>query len=298
MRNTGLKIILLSLICLLLIFSIDCSKAQKLKIIQVKKTEIPVVNFRVMVFSGSADDPAGKEGLAYFASSMLKKGTQSYSREQLEELLDFLSARIDVSVDKQVIVVSGTTLKENLDKFYPVFSEVLLKPTFPQEEIEKQKKEQEDAVNMLVQDDAELAKECLQDYIYQNHPFGHPVIGSLSSIKSLTKEDAQNFYNSNFVKDNLVIGLAGDIDENLADKVRKDFSTLKEGKVVHPEGTVQPLKGRKLLLVEKEGRGQTQFCFGHPVSFTRKDEKVFSLCMSQIPTLESIGNLSESYSRL
>ncbi len=111
MRNTGLKIILLSLICLLLVFSINCSKTQKLKIIQVKKTEIPVVNFRVMVFSGSADDPKGKEGLAYFASSMLKKGTQSYSREQLEELLDFLSARIDVSVDKQVIVVSGTTLK-------------------------------------------------------------------------------------------------------------------------------------------------------------------------------------------
>jgi zinc protease len=275
MRNTGLKIILLSLICLSLVFLVNCSKTQKLKIIQVKKTEIPVVNFRVMVFSGSADDPKGKEGLAYFASSMLKKGTQSYSRDQLEELLDFLSARIDVSVDKQVIVVSGTTLKENLDKFYPVFSEVLLKPTFPQEEIEKQKKEQEDAVNMLLQDDAELVKECLQDYIYQNHPFGHPVTGSLSSIKNFTREDVQNFYNNNFLKDNLVIGLAGDIDENLVDRVRKDFSTLKEGKVVHPEGTVQPLKGRKLLLVEKEGRGQTQLCFGQPLSFTRKDESVF-----------------------
>ncbi|MDP3024433.1 MAG: pitrilysin family protein [candidate division Zixibacteria bacterium] len=275
MRNTGLKIILLSLICLLLVFSVDCSKTQKLKIIQVKKTEIPVVNFRVMIFSGSADDQKGKEGLAYFASSMLKKGTQSYSREQLEELLDFLSARIDISVDKQVIVVSGTTLKENLDKFYPLFSEVILKPSFPQEEIEKQKKEQEDGVNMLLQDDGELVKECLQDYIYKDHPYGHPVVGGLSSIKSFTRQDVQDFYNTHFVKDNLVIGLAGDIDENLVEKVRKDFSALKEGKVVHPEGTVQPLKGRKLLLVEKEGRGQTQFCFGHPVSFTRKDEKMF-----------------------
>ncbi len=275
MRNAGLKIILLSLICLLLVFSIDCSKTQKLKIIQVKKTEIPVVHFRVMVFSGSADDPAGKGGLAYFASSMLKKGTQSYSREQLEELLDFLSARIDVNVDKEVIVVSGTTLKENLEKFYPVFSEVLLKPTFPQEEIEKQKKEQEDGVNMLLQDDAELAKECLQDYIFKGHPYGHTVVGSLSSIKGFSREDVENFYNNNFLKNNLVIGLAGDIDENLVEKVRKDFSSLKEGRVVHPEGTVQPLKGRKLLLLEKEGRGQIQLCFGQPVSFTRKDETVF-----------------------
>jgi zinc protease len=228
-----------------------------------------------MIFSGSADDPKGKEGLANFTFSLLKKGTQSYNREQIEDLLDFLSARINVEVDKEAIVITGTTLKENLDRFYPLFSEVLLKPTFPEEEIEKQKKDQEDGINILVQDDAELVKECLQDFIYSDHPYGHPPVGSLSAIKGFTKDDALNFYNTHFVKNNLVIGLAGDIDQSLVDKVRKDFSGLKEGQAVHPERVAQPLKGRKLFLVEKEGRDQTQLCFGHPLSFNRKDEKIF-----------------------
>jgi len=275
MKNFRIKVLLLGLMVLLLVFSLGCGKTQKLKIIEVKKPGIPVVHFRVMVFSGSADDPKGKEGLANFTFSLLKKGTQSYNREQIEDLLDFLSARINVEVDKEAIVISGTTLKENLDRFYPLFSEVLLKPTFPEEEIEKQKKDQEDGINMLVQDDAELVKECLQDFIYKDHPYGHPPVGNLSAIKGFTKEDVQNFYNTHFVKNNLVIGLAGDIDQSLVDKVRKDFSGLKEGEVTHPERVVQPLKGRKLLLVEKEGRDQTQLCFGHPLSFTRKDEIIF-----------------------
>jgi zinc protease len=273
MRNS--RVLFSVFLIFFLLFSFNCAKTQKLKIVQVKKPGIPLVHFRVMILSGSADDPKGKEGLAYFTSSMLKKGTESYTREQIEELLDFLSARIDVKVDKEVIVISGTTLKENLDKFYPLFLEILLKPTFPEEEIEKQKKEQEDAVNMLVQDDAELVKECLQNFIYENHPYGHPKVGYLSAIKGFSHEDVFNFYNTFFLKNNLILGLAGDIDENLAEKLGKDFSGLKEGEVTHPERVVQPVEGRKLFLVEKEGRDQTQLCFGHPVDFTRKDEKVF-----------------------
>jgi zinc protease len=275
MKNQRLKILFLGLAVLLSIFLLSCSKAQKLKILEVKKPGIPVVHFRIMVFSGSADDPEGKEGLADFTFSLLKKGTRSYNRDQIEDLLDFLSAGINVEVDKEAIVISGITLKENLDKFFPLFSEVLLKPTFPEEEIEKQKKDQEDGINMLVQDDAELVKECLQDFIYKNHPYGHPPVGNLSAIKGFTREDVLNFYNAHFVKNNLVIGLAGDIDQSLVDRVRKDFSGLKEGEVTHPERIVQPLKGRKLFLVEKEGRDQTQLCFGHPLSFNRKDEKIF-----------------------
>jgi len=271
----SLRILLSGLLILFLIFSLNCAKTQKLKILQVKKPGIPVVHFRVMVFSGSADDPVGKQGLAYFTSSLLKKGTQSYSREDVEELLDYLSASINVRVDKEAIVISGTTLKENLDKFYTLFSEVLLKPAFSEEEIKKQKNEQEDALNMLIQDDAELVRECLQDFIYENHPYGHPPVGYLSAIEGFTREDALSFYNTHFVKNNLLIGLAGDIDQSLVEKMRNDFSGLKEEKVVHPERVVQVLEGRKLFLVEKEGRDQTQLCFGHPVSFTRKDEEIF-----------------------
>ncbi|MCJ7497414.1 MAG: insulinase family protein [candidate division Zixibacteria bacterium] len=275
MRNLRLKVLLLGLMIFLLVFSLGCGKTPKLKILEVKKPGIPVVHFQVMVFSGSADDPKGKEGLANFTFSLLKKGTQSYNREQIEDLLDFLSAGINVEVDKEAIVISGITLKENLDKFFPLFSEVLLKPTFPEEEVEKQKKDQEDEINMLVQDDAELVKECLQDFIYKEHPYGHPPVGNLSAIKGFTKEDVQNFYNAHFVKNNLVIGLAGDIDQSLVDKVRKDFSILSEGEVTHPERVVQPVKGRKLFLIEKEGRDQTQLCFGHPLSFNRKDEDIY-----------------------
>ncbi len=286
----------LSLVALLglVILGLPCSRVEELEVVQVKKPEIPVVYFEVMVRAGSAYDPPGKEGLAYFTGKLLERGTLSFSRDQITESLDQISGRLDVQVHKEVIVISGTTLKENLDDFYKVFSEVILKPTFPEEQIEKTRVDQLDAIENVRQDDIDLVREEFENYIFRGHPYGHLVCGNESAVKSFGRQDALDFYNRYFVKNNIQLGLAGDFDQATLERFKKDMSGLKSGLTPELEGRVRPVVGRKVLLIQKEGRAQTQFRIGHPYGLTRASSDYFPLLVANVylgKHRESIGRL-------
>jgi zinc protease len=294
MRYSSLKTLLLVSVVCFLSLNVFCAKVEELKVVQVKKPGVPVVYFEVMIKAGSAYDPPGKEGLAYFTGELLSRGTESFSREEIDELLDFISARLDVEVNKEVIVITGTTLKENLDEFYQVFSEVILKPTFPEDQIEKTKLDQLDAIENVRQRDSRLVRESFDNFIHRGHPYGHLVCGNESSVKSLTRQDALDFYNKYFVKNNVLTGLAGDFGDALVQRFKNDMSALKVGQVQAIEAEIQPVTGRKVLLIEKEGRAQTQFRIGHPHSLTRRSPDYFPLLVANV----HLGKHRESIGRL
>jgi len=277
-----------------LIFNVFCGKAGELKVVQVKKPGIPVVYFQVMIKAGSAYDPSGKEGLAYFTAELLDRGTESFSREEIDKLLDYISARLNIQVNKEVIVISGTTLKENLDEFYDVFSEIILKPKFPEDQIEKTRLDQLHAIESIRESDRGLVRESFDNFIHRGHPYGHLVCGNESSVKSLTRQDALDFYNQYFVKNNMLLGLAGDFDDELVQRFRTDMSTLKSGEVAKIQAEVQPIVGRKVLLIEKEKRAQTQFRIGHPHGLTRHSVDYIPMVVANA----HLGKHRESIGRL
>ncbi|MGB2804179.1 MAG: pitrilysin family protein [Candidatus Zixiibacteriota bacterium] len=294
MRSNWLKIVLLAKLMCFVSLSLFCGKAGELEVVQVKKPGIPVVYFEVMIKAGSAYDPPGKEGLAYFTAELLDRGTASFSRDEIDELLDFISARLSVEVNKEVIVISGTTLKENLDKFYQVYSEIILKPTFPEDQIEKTKLDQLDAIENTRQRDRRLVSESFDNFIHRGHPYGHLVCGNESSVNSLTRQDALSFYHKHFLKNNILLGLAGDFDDQLVQWLRQDMSTLNVGQVPEIEGEIQPIVGRRVLLIEKEKRAQTQFRIGHPFDLTRHSPDYFPMLVANA----HLGKHRESIGRL
>jgi zinc protease len=272
----------MSIVLFFFSFNLSCTTSTEtgLKVIEVKKPGIPVIHFKVMIKSGSMDDPKGKEGLAYFTANLLRRGTKSYSRDQIEDMLDFISAGLDIRTDKEVIVISGTTLKENLDEFYRIFTEVVLNPTFPPEEIEKMKEDQVNAIENIKQDDTELAKQVFENLLFRGHPYGHLVQGNVSSIRSFTREDVLDFYDKHFLRNNIILGIAGDFDDNIRDAFKADLSRLKEGELASDETIVPQLVGKKVLILEKEGRAQTQLRIGHPLTITRKDPDFIPLYLA------------------
>ncbi|MGB8658543.1 MAG: pitrilysin family protein [Candidatus Zixiibacteriota bacterium] len=294
MRSCWLKaLVILSSVCWLSL-SIFSVTTKALEIVQVKKPEIPVVYFEVMLRAGSAYDPPGKEGLAYFTALLLQRGTESFTRDQIDNTLDYLSGQLNVEAHKEVIVISGKTLKENWEKFYDLFSEVILKPTFPEDQIEKTKLDQLAAIENVRQDDIDLVKESFDDFIFRGHPYGHSVCGKESSVKSFTRQDAVDFYNKYFVQDNLFLGMAGDFDESMVARFKQDMSSLKPGKGPKLEGNVKPVAGRKVFLIEKEGVTQSQLRIGHPYYLSRSSADYFPLLVANVylgKHRESIGRL-------
>src|ERR1051326_8621054 len=189
-------------IALLLCCSLALASPAKLASVLLPGTS-PLVTFRILFTTGSAFDPAGKEGLASV--------TRSMSYDQIVQALYPLASSVNSQVDKEMTVFTGTTHIENLDRYYALFKDMLLDPGFRDEDF---KRLREDAINFLKvslreSNDEELGKEYLYNVIYAGQPYGHHTVGKVSTLEKLTLDDVRSFYKAHYTRANLVIGLAG-----------------------------------------------------------------------------------------
>ena len=233
----------------------------------------PLVNFRIVVHSGAAADPADKAGLAALTSALLSKGgTKEQSYDAIVEALFPMASSVGAQIDKEMTIFQGTTHRENLDAYYAILRSMLLEPGLREDDFRRLTDE---AVNFLRtalrgNNEEELAKELLYEKIYSGHPYGRQNVGRVSALEAMTIEDVAAFYEKHYTRANITIGLSGGYPEGFPEKVAADFSKLPEGRpdpVALPEpGTASKLR---VSIIEKDTRG-THIVLGFPIDVTRE----------------------------
>jgi zinc protease len=241
-----------------------------------------LVTFRILFTTGSAYDPAGKEGLAALTAAMLAQGgTRSISYDQIVQALYPMASSINAQVDKEMTVFSGTTHIENLDRYYALVKDMLLDPGFRPEDF---KRLREDAINFLKvslreSNDEELGKEHLYNVIYAGHAYGHHNFGKISSLEKLTIEDVRSFYRSHYTSANLVIGLAGGYPKDFSEKVEADFAKLPEGTADKKRfESPKPAAGTHIELIKRDTRS-TAISLGFPIEVNRASKDWAALAL-------------------
>ncbi|HEV7844576.1 MAG TPA: pitrilysin family protein, partial [Pyrinomonadaceae bacterium] len=235
----------------------------------------PLVTFRILFMTGSANDPAGKEGVAALTAAMLAKGgTRSLSYEQIVEAMYPMATSFDWQIDKEMTVFAGTTHVDNLSHYYQLINQMLLNPGFREDDFKRLK---EDAINYLKvnlrnSNDEELGKEQLYNTLYANHPYGHHNMGDLDALEKLTITDVISYYRTNYTQANLVVGMAGGYTEDFPNKVLADFSKLPKGKPGRAK-LAPPIvaAGMKLSIIKRDTRS-TAISLGFPLDVTRADK--------------------------
>lgn len=241
----------------------SCGSFPEQQLLVIKRPGLPVVYYRVMINAGSALDPEDKPGLAYFTAQLLNKGTRNRSRADIERELDQLGATLSISVDKEVVVISGRTLAENSGAFYSIFSEILTQPVFPESEIDPAIKDQLFEIGQLRSDDASLSLAVFENTIFEGHRYGHAVEGTESAVSSFSRTDAVNFYRSNYRQGNILAAIGGAVEDSLVERFRADLGMLPSGKTQRSEVQVHVGESPRVVLVEKENRTQSHLRVGH-----------------------------------
>ena len=242
-----------------------------------------LVTFRILFTTGAAFDPPGKEGLASLTASMMAGGgTRAASYDQIVRAMYPMASSISAQVDKEMIVFSGTTHVENLDKYYALIKDMILDPGFRAEDFNRLR---ENAVNSLKvtlreSNDEELGKEHLYNVIYAGHPYGHHNDGKVSSLEKLTIEDVRSFYRSHFNRANVVIGLAGGYSKAFQEQVERDFEKLPEGTADKKKFDAPKLaSGTRLEIVTRDTRS-TAISLGFPIEVNRSSRDWPSLALA------------------
>ena len=261
----------------------------------------PLISFRILFMTGSADDPPGKEGLANLTAALLAEGgSRRMSYEQITEAFYPLATSFGAQVDKEMTVFTGTTHVDNLQKYYGIISQMLLDPGFRADDFTRLKT---DATNFLKvglrqSNDEELGKEYLYNVIYAGHPYGHENVGTISGLNSITLADVRDFYQKHYTRANLVLGLAGNYPAGFVNKVKADFAKL-------PAGTTTPNNfftpkldpGTRIDIIQRDTRS-TAISIGFPINVTRADKDWAALALVASYFGEHRSSNSYLYQRL
>ncbi|MCG8411619.1 MAG: insulinase family protein [Bacteroidales bacterium] len=265
-----------------------------LKVILVENHKLPRVSFQLTI---DADPIFEKEiaGTANFTGSLLKSGTSSKSKVEIDEAVDFIGAKLSTGLNG----ISGLTLTKHKDEFLSVFSDVLLNPSFPEAEIEKTKKQAISAMNSSKTDPKFISANVSQKLCFDNHPYGE--IETEETINNITREGILNYYNK-FYKPNIsYLVIVGDITLRQAKKdAKKYFGAWERGSVDKFEYQV-PNKniGTRVAVVHKEGAVQSYINITYPVNLKVGDKNVIpallanSVLGSGVFSARLISNLRE-----
>ena len=137
--------------------------------------------------------------------------------------------------------------------------------------------EQLDRISNIREDDSRLALAVLENNLFAGHRYGHLIEGTEESVKRFTRDDAYRFYRDNYLQGNILAGIGGDVNDALVDRFKSDISDFPSGKVVRSNIEPNLDKTRRVILVEKENRAQTQLRIGHVVDYNRTSPDYFAL---------------------
>jgi len=249
-----------------------------------QKSPSPLINVKLLFGVGSAHDPAGKEGLNALTAAMLTRaGSKALTIDQIDAELYPMAGTFSARVDKEMTSITGVIHRDNWNKFIPLVLSQLGDNGWRQEDFERLKTRQ---MNALVQDlrssnEEELGKERLQLNVFRGTPYGHVALGTVAGLRAITLDDVKAFARSMYTRANLTLGVSGDASDEMVRALDARLQILPEGTAA-AHAAVEPRRpsGMEVEILEKDTRA-VAISFGFPIEVTRSHPDFVALSVAR-----------------
>lgn len=209
---------------------VEKTLANGLRVIVVPKHDIPLVAARLMVKTGAAADPAGKDGLAALTATVLTQGTKNRSAQQIARGIEALGATLAANAGWDSSSLDISVMSSNLPKAMEFAGDVVRNATFAKDEFEREQAQAIDALQVDLTQPRALAGVVASRLIYGEAPYGHNLGGTPASLQTITRSDLVSFHGAHYRPDNAVLVLAGDVKAADAFALAENvFGTWKKG---------------------------------------------------------------------
>jgi zinc protease len=170
---------------------------------------LPLVNISLTLRTGSYLEPAGKEGLASFTGSQIRRGgTKSLTAEQLDEKLDFLAAQAGTSIGDTAGSASLNALSDNLDESLRLLVEMLREPRFQEDRLQLAKEQTLQEMKKRNDESQDIEAREWNVLLYGEGHFSNRFTTE-ASVKSITRQDMIDFHKKYFHPGNMVAAVSG-----------------------------------------------------------------------------------------
>lgn len=215
-----------------------------------------IVAIDVFIKTGSLYEDDRNAGITNFVQKLLLKGTKSKTGLQIDEEIEKIGGVIDTTTSADYAEVYLVILNKYLDKGIELLFEILLEPSFPEEEVEKTRKEIIEEIKTSEDNLFESIDNLFCETLYEKHPYHKPILGYKNTIEKIKRKELIDFYKNYYAPNNIIISCAGNFKKKeIIEKIKNRFSSLQIKKVSQRKESIE-IKNLKEKEVIKEKETQ------------------------------------------
>ena len=231
--------------------------------------------------AGSRHEAAEVNGISHFIEHMVFKGTKHRSAQQIAREVDAIGGNLDAFTGKETVCFNMKVLDEHTPKALDILADLVLNPTFAEEEIRRERGVILEEIKMDEDNPDYLVHEIFTQNFWHGDALGRPILGSVKTVSAFERPTLVDFYNARFHGGNIVFSAAGHIDhDRFVEMVTQRFAALPAGEPLRVEAP--PKTAAKIVLRNKKSLEQVQVCLGVPARPLADASRYVSLLLNTI----------------
>ncbi|MEN3794131.1 pitrilysin family protein [Fulvimarina sp. MAC3] len=199
--------------------------------------------------AGSVQDPQDKAGLANLLSGLLDEGAGDIESAEFQQRLDDLGVSLSFDASRDEFKGSINAITEFSDEAFDLANLALSEPRFDEEPVSRIRGQIVTGIRANENDPGTLASEAFRETLFPDHPYGRDSEGTVDSLQSIKASDLDRFVDEKFAKDNLIVGVVGDITpERLKTVLDQVFGDLPDTAQLTEVADIEPDFGERVAI--------------------------------------------------
>ncbi len=250
-----------------------------LTVLVVEEPRLPLVSYRLALRAGTAYDPVNLPGLTDMVAGLLPEGTESKTSRQLADEVARMGASLTAGANSDYTIVAASALTKFRDNILDLMAEVILNPSFPENEVELAKQNTKESLRQQRAQPSFLAVEMVSRIMFGSHPYA-VVAPTPESLDQLKRDDFVQFHRTNFVPNNGVFIIVGDVRfDELLPRLEALFSGWKKGAELQTDFPTPPVRTkRSAYVIDRRGSAQSNIVIANS-GITRTSPDYFPMLL-------------------
>lgn len=215
--------------------------ANGLRVVTEKIDSVKSISVGIWVKTGSRNEKKELAGVTHFLEHMLFKGTEKRSAFEIAQSMESVGGYLNAFTSSEYTCYYARCVDEQLDRALDVLSDMVLNPSFPKEEIEKEKKVVIEEMKMYRDSPDDYLFEEFSNRMFKGHELGRPILGFENTVSAFKREDLYNYMADRYVPGNMLISVAGNVEHGEVMKLVSEYLSEMSEKIAN--GKPQPLNG-------------------------------------------------------
>ena len=226
-----------------------------LKVFAIKDPAATLAVFQIWYNAGSINEQIGKTGLSHLLEHMMFKGTPDYGPKEFSKIIKRAGGLDNAGTSKDFVYYFQKLAPDRLHLSITLEADRMRNLIMDPDETMSERDVVMEERRMRYEDDPQrLVYEEVLATAFKNHPYRWPVIGWMSDLQTISRDDLWEYYRSKYVPNNAFIIVGGNIDVNtVMEKIRKAFGPIPKGPEISKLEIREPeQRGERRIYVKKE----------------------------------------------